>query len=408
METKIVQERQKKLSGNFRRMFFIQAFQNIRTINVVVVIFYLARGLSLTEVFNLAIVWSVVNILFEVPSSYLADKWSRNKTIRLGVALYLVSCLLLIVAHSFFAFGLSIFFYALSNACFTGTDEALIYDTNRELGKHGDSLRRLGQYYSAERVFKILSPLVGAYLAKDLVDYQFILLMSIDSVCALLALIISFFIFEPKHHFEVEKVEAGIFRDAAKLIKNNPSLIRLICNRSLAFIGIFIIWRYHQELFISAGTSILALGFGWSLFHFIVFVLNYSIHKFWPSKSLSNKINFLNFLTVIFIGLFIIGWYFKIHYYWLLAIYLVFNITENIRWPIFSDLVNRYSNSFNRATTLSLSNLIKSILEIPLLFSAGIFITYGFVYPLYISLALVSFASVVLYLPKEIKFENKC
>ena len=113
-------------------------------------LFYLSRGLNLSQIFYLAIVWSVVNILFEVPSSYLADNWGRKKTIVFGVALYVISCGWLIFAHSFWMLGLSVFFYALSNACFTGTDEALIYDTNRELGDGGDSLRRFGQYYPPE------------------------------------------------------------------------------------------------------------------------------------------------------------------------------------------------------------------------------------------------------------------
>src|SRR3989339_602078 len=218
MNTKITLQRRKELSGNFSRMFFIQAFQNIRTINVVVTLFYLSRGLHLTQVFYLSIIWSLINILFEVPSSYLADHWGRKKTIVLGVSLYVVSCLWLIFADSFLLISVSVFFYALSNACFTGTDDALIYDTNRELGTGDDSLRRFGQYYAAERIFKIVSPLIGVLIAKDLSPNQFVILLIIDASAAVISLLSALYIVEPKRHYiEVEKMEAGNLRDASYL-----------------------------------------------------------------------------------------------------------------------------------------------------------------------------------------------
>jgi MFS family permease len=407
MDTKVVQEYRKKLSGNFRRMFFIQAFQNIRTINVVIVLFYLSRGLQLTEVFYLSIIWAVVNILFEVPSSYLADLWGRKRTIILGTFLYLTSCLWLVFADSFFMLGISVFFYALSNACFTGTDEALVYDTNRDLGKSEDSLKRLGQYYAAEKIFKVLSPLIGAILAKDLTINQFLLLLTIDISAALASFILSFSIVEPKRHFEVEKVESGIMRDAFRLIKNNRNLMRVICNRALGFISFFIIWRYHQEFFVQIGTPIIVLGIGWSLFHLAGFIFNYFIHRIFSNKNLTAQINIFNYSMALFLAVFIAVWSFHLHYYWLLLIYLLANFAENARWPIFADLINRHSNSFNRATTLSLSNLVKSIFDIPLLAFAGFLVGYNQIYPAYLALAIVLFASLFFYLPVKLKFENK-
>lgn len=408
MDTKMIQEYRKKLSGNFRRMFFIQAFQNIRTINVVAALFYLSRGLNLSEIFYLAIVWAVVNIFFEVPSSYLADRWGRKRTIVFGVGLYVVSCGWLIFAHSFWMLGVSVFFYALSNACFTGTDEALIYDTSRELGRQDDSLRRFGQYYSAERIFKVLSPLVGAFVAKDLTANQFMILLAVDALAAVTAFVISLFVVEPKrHYFEVEKIEAGIVRDAIKLIKNNPHLVRTICNRALGFISFFIIWRYHQELFVQIDTPIFVLGLGWSALHLAGFTFIYFIHKFWPSKSSTTQINLFNFSTVLFLGVFIVAWLLHFNYYWLLFIYLLANFTENIRWPIFADLINKYSNSFNRATTLSLSNLIKSVFDIPLLVLAGFLVKQNQMYPVYLAFMIVLVSSLLFYLPAKLKFENK-
>lgn len=407
MNTKITQEHTKKLSGNFRRMFFIQAFQNIRMVNVVVTLFYVFRGLNLTQVFYLSIIWSITNIVFEVPSSYLADRWGRKKTIILGTLLYFLSCILPIFAHSFLLFAISIFLYALSFACFSGTDDAIIYDTNRELGKHEDSLRRLGQYYSSQRVFKILAPFIGAFLARDLSSAQFVLLLTVDVIFALVGVILSFKLVEPKHHYlEVEKIEAGVMRDALKLIKNNPHLIRAIINQSLIFIASFITWRYHQVLFTDWGLSVLILGIGWSIYHFFAFLLSYFCNRFWSKTSTETTINILNFLQVLFAIVFLVCWYFQMNVYWLFVLFLLYGLAETARWPFFSHLFNKQSNSFNRATTLSLSNLAQNILNTPMLFLAGMLVAKGMIYPFYLSLFLVVFTGVVFYLPKRIQIEK--
>lgn len=398
----ITSNRRKKLSTNFRLMFLVQAFLSVRTLNVVAAIFYLSRGLSLSQVFYLSMFWAAINILSEVPSSYLADRWGRKKTIVLSAVLYCINCVLLIFSDSFTMFALSTFFFALSYACYSGTDEALVYDTSRELGEDGKSLSRLGQYSAAEKVFKIITPLIGAFVARDLMEGQFTWLLIIDTAAAFSALILSLFIVEPKQYFEVERVEAGIFYDALKLIKNNPSLMLAICNRAFNFTGVFIIWRYHQELFANIGTTIIALGIGWSVFNLIVTILNYQIYLLWPTKSSSVKINYLNFITIFFVGLFLVAINFEIHYYWVLLIYFCLNIAENARWPIFSHMFNEHSNSFNRATTLSLSNFVKSVGDIPLLAIASLLVAYKLVYPIYFVLILLILTSIIFQLPKKL------
>ena len=60
----------------------------------------------------------------------------------------------------------------------------------------------------------------------------------------------------------------------------------------------------------------------------------------------------------------------------LLLIFLntIYQSIEAVRWPIYSHYYNQKSSSYNRATTLSLSNFVKSILDIPLLFIASLLV----------------------------------
>jgi MFS family permease len=162
-----------KLARNPKLLFWIKALKNVKVLSIVISLFYLHRGLSLSQIFYLSIVWAVTNLLFEIPSSYMADKWGRKKTLFVGAASFLFYWVVLLVGASFWVFAFAIFLYAFSFACFSGTDDALLYDTKKEFDKEAETLDSFGKYQSAKSLFKIVAPILGALIAKDLVEWQF-------------------------------------------------------------------------------------------------------------------------------------------------------------------------------------------------------------------------------------------
>ena len=140
--------RTKKLKKNFSKMFWLQALLNVKLLNVVSTLFYLHRGLTLAQVFYLSVLWAGISLVFEIPSSYLADRWGRKKTLLLGISLFVAHWILYLVADNFAIFALSLGLASLQFACFSGTDDALIYDTNLELGKEEKSIKKLAKFNS--------------------------------------------------------------------------------------------------------------------------------------------------------------------------------------------------------------------------------------------------------------------
>jgi len=380
--------RPQNLQKNFGRMFWIQALQNVNAVNLVITLFYINRGLVLAEIFYLSIIWSIANLLFEVPSSYLADRWGRKKTIMLGICFAILGDIVLIFAHNFYFFSLAIAFTALQFASFSGTDEALIYDTSRELKKEHLSLDRLSSYFSARSLFKIITPLIAAFITRNLFDWQFIVVIIIDLLTSVLSLAIAFFLIEAEHFKKVSDEEAGIILHAYKLIKSDWQIVKAIISRTVIFIAMFIIWRYHQQFFIMNGVSIVVLGFFWSISNLLAFVINnFWIHKI-GTKNVERYLNYINLIIAFSLGLtaWAVFYYFNI---WLIIFLLFFIFCgEQIRWPLYSEFYNKRSRSFNRATTLSLSNLLKSILDIPLLFIGGILVGINMSYPFVFSFIL--------------------
>jgi len=387
--------RQQELQKNFSRMFWLKAFINIKLLNVALSIFYVVRGLELEQIFYLTVIWAVANLIFEVPSSYLADQWGRKKTLILAVILFSTHYAIYFFANSFLLFCIGIFFQAVSFSLLSGTEDALIYDTNLELGKGEQSLSELGKYYSARHVFKIFIPVVGALMIPDFSPMQFHVLIAFDLILSLFALISAMSLVEPEHHMDLEKMEAGVIRDAWKLIKSDYIFAQAIFGRVVMFIGVFILWSYHQIFFVERGVSIIGLGIAWSLAHSLGFFLNQKIHYFFSKNNLAVVINRFNVLAVVLCFFLILTALHTSTIYLALFLYLLLTQVESFRWPMYSEFFNRESSSFNRATTLSLTNFMKSVFDIPLILIASVLVgidpLYPFVFSFILGLVVVTF-----------------
>ena len=71
---------------------------------------------------------SLCNLLADIPTSILADKYSRKASALVGVALLAVAPLVVLFADSFLLFMLAAVCYGAGGACTNGAIEALVYD----------------------------------------------------------------------------------------------------------------------------------------------------------------------------------------------------------------------------------------------------------------------------------------
>jgi hypothetical protein len=270
----------------------------------------------------------------------------------------------------------------------SGTDEAFIYDTTRELREEKNSLKSLGRYFSGRRIFKVITPLLAVLIAKDLSENQFFFILMIDVLATLLAIALSFFIVEPARFLSVEKMEAGVMKDAFKIIRSNPTILRAMLNRTLIFIASFIIWRIASEFFINIGVSVILIGASASFYQFALFFSSRYIDKFLPQIIIESRINWLNNLFMISLAATLICLFFFPNKYLILILYTLGIIFESTRGTLFSEYYNKQSNSYNRATTLSLANFMKSVLDIPLLLIGAYLVAFNVNYIFILSFAL--------------------
>lgn len=391
----MTQARTVALSHNHRLMFFSRALLNVRMFNVVLSLFYLARGLSLAQIFYANIFWAVATLLFEIPSSYLADYWGRKKTILLGCFFAIMQWLIFFFGYGFFWMALGAVFFGLFYACFSGTDSALIYDTDKELGEEHRTLRSLGSYESARYLLKIGAPLIASVIAKDLLDWQFHALIAVDIVLSVIAIVFVARLTEPDHKMDVHKMESGIMQDAWNMFGKNPYLFRVMMNKELVYLGSLILYLSFQAFLVARGMSVFVLGIGSALFALSAFLWNRHIGRQEAAKP-GQHVQRLNMLFLVTSVLLLVGVFFS----WaplilLICIELLF-FFETARSALYSEIFHKHFFSFNRATTLSLSNMLHNMAQIPMFFFLGIIIGIDTRFP-FIVVALTGLVAVVFF-----------
>jgi len=360
--------------------------------NVVMSIFLVFRGLSLSQIYYLAVVFSTVVFLTELPSSYLADRWGRKKILIMAVLLNLIYGIICIFARDVWLFIIAFVIFALSTALYSGTDEALIYDTSKNLGEEENSLKKLGQYFSAQRIFKIVTPIVAVLVAKNLSNEQFIWLLSIDNLALFGAVVLCLFLVEPEIHYRVESIKLGVFKDAWELMKSRPEMMRIVISKTLIFIGSFLIWRLYSEYFRQLEMPIILIGVMTAIYQLIVFLLNLMVHKILINKEIESRLNLLNVVFTVSVSLFLVNQVFWKNVWVAMLFFILLIVSESVRGPLYSQITNKLTQSYNRATTLSLVNLLNSALLVPLVLLGSFLVAKGFsfLFGLSMVLALVS------------------
>lgn len=360
-------DRVQRLARNPRLLFWARAFLEVKTLNAIVTLFYLHRGVRIDQIFYLSIVWSVGTLLSEVPTGYLADRFGRKRTLLLGVILTLLSTLSAFVAQGFWQFALQFLLMSFGFSCFSGTEEAVLYDGLKELGNERSMTKYNGRLQSARQMLKIFFPPLGAWIAKDLLESQFRVVLGIDLIAQVVAFCLLSALVEPKHSREVLKEEQGIFRESLETIRREPFLLRAALNKIFIFIASFLLWRIYQLYLGQFQIDTRWFAVFYFAFHGVVFTSHWYLDRI---EEYFGSIPLLRWSVVVTLG----GLLLALFVSWPIWIFLgslLALIASSFREPVFSHAMNQRIKSRSRATTLSNLYVLKAFLDIPLLFLAG-------------------------------------
>jgi MFS family permease len=171
-----------------------------------------------TEIIYLSLV-----ALLEIPTGYAADRWSRKWMMVVGGLSNVLEFGVLIAARSFWHFAVAVAIAAIGNAATSGTSNALLYDTLKELGQTQEFEKLAGRIRAAKYAAHMTAALLGAVVASR---YGLLSTYWLSLVSAVLSLIFSLTLVEPRLRTIEESVEAdkGLTRQALAFLKESAAI----------------------------------------------------------------------------------------------------------------------------------------------------------------------------------------
>lgn len=371
---------------NIRRFIAFRILFNARFYYPVFTILFLDFGLTLEQFAILNSAWAASIVLLEVPSGALADTIGRRNLVVASAVIMIIEMLLLCFAPIgqlplvFYLFLANRILSGAAEAAASGADEALAYDTLKDLGQEKSWGRVLETQMRLQSIAFILAMSLGAlvYDADRLNQVLGILglEMEISSQTAIRlplfmtlllglgALITSLRLEEPKSERDARKKarEAPTGATVRAAFSKTLSTGKWILQTPMAFmiiLGGFLIdhvarmiltlnSEYYRRIELpEASFGIISAGFG------ILGVFTPRIGR-WLCENRSKSFNYYLLGAATFVGLHGMTWFFPI---WGIAPMLFIYFSIGLAGYLVSSYLNAVTPSDARATALSFKGL---------------------------------------------------
>ncbi len=340
----------KKLRANLRKYYLFTFFSAFIFAYVIERIFQESRGLSVTQMVFLDIIFFVIVLVLEVPSGAIADRWSRKKILMFGAFFAFFEFLVPIFAYDFWVFAIASITAALGVVLKSGTANALIYDSLKAIKEEKDFEKFLGRekfiHYAGNGLAMILGGVIVHY--SGLVNAYWLSLFSIP-----IAFLIASTMHEPKIHTTTGEVKYWQhIKDAGKFVFNHQSLRFVILYGVITGAVLVELDEYSQLFFQAVSLPLLFFGVITSIRLLLEGTGGFIAHRLKNKVKLNTALIMVLLLAIIFVFL---STYFK-SLFSLIPLILAF-FAMGIISPLVLGYVHHQTDSKHRATVESFQSL---------------------------------------------------
>lgn len=350
---------EKKLQANIWKMYIFYALIGFHFFSAVLIPFFTDWGhINFTQIMILQSAFMIFSFLLEVPTGAVADYFGRKTSVVLSCASIMIASLVYVSAPNFYVFLLGEFIFALGFALASGADEALVYDSLKMLNRENESKKVFARMDSIHMFGIMFAAPIGGLIAKKF-GLQYPMLFSL--IPMFFAFLMTLTLKEPELKKEKEtKRYIHIIKESFISLKNNKNL-RILALDSIAIgsLAYFIIWLY-QVILKNFNVDIQYFGFVHAMLCLaqILIMTNYEkLEKLFGSKK--RVLFFSSFITGIAMIVCAISGS-------LILTLVAFAIGVGFgygRFPIISSYMNKYIESYNRATVISGVSMFRRLFQ---------------------------------------------
>lgn len=345
-------------TDNAGKMALITFFSTLYFYIHVNTLYLQTRGLNLLEIRTLESIIVGTIFLAEVPTSVIADRIGRKWSVVLALFLQALGEVLYLFGEDYAAFIFIAVIAGLGFAFSSGAREALVYDTLPEHDRENRMKRAMGNVGSAYQLAFFISPLVGGVLVSQLVLDEFLFVIFLTACSVTVGLLLTFTLEEPSTPNEYEPESSlTILKAGISTIRDNRKLQHFFAVTVLTATFGGTIVSLYQPLFVMNDISPFFIGAGLSFGSLLaVFTQKYAYKiEDWFGQRWGLA------LTTALPGLLFIGLAAAMGAPLVFAAFVLTYGTREMRSPLFSAYQNQQIPSKQRATVLSLINMVVSL-----------------------------------------------
>ncbi|MDH3353288.1 MAG: MFS transporter [Nanoarchaeota archaeon] len=345
----------KDYSSNIWKYYLFIFFGRIELTVSVIVLFFLANNLSMTQVMILETIFTIAVFLLEIPSGAFADKVGRKASLALSSLSLCIAFIIFGIGNSFFIFMIAQIFAALFTALKSGADSAFIYDSLKEVGKEREYSKIFGIGSSIWMFILASLGLISTALYGYL-GYR--VLFFISAGFFFVGFLIALTFKEPPIHKHLQESnylkhikQAVKFTYKHKTIKNLIIYYGLFA--ALSNLTYFLIQPYYSF----TNLPINVLGVAMTCYFFFSGVGHLSAQKIIKSFTKKKLLIYLLFLSsASFIAIYLFSP--------IIAIIFISTMSffSGIRDIFIEEEIHSHTDSHHRATVLSIQSISKSIM----------------------------------------------
>jgi len=338
-------------SSNIPKLYWASFFEAMWFPEPIWILYFISTGLNLEQIGILVGILFITQVIFEIPSSIWADRYSRKNILVIGMIFWLIAQIFFL-GNSFISFVLMSLFSGISSAFASGTEAAITYDTLLNLGreKEYDHIKSKiqGIFFIGRAVAVIVGVLAYTY------DHKLPFLLSV--ITAILAIILLFLLKEPKFH-KSSGTHSRQIKEGLKFLLANEKVWLIILVFSLISASSNMLYNYYQPVFDFAGLPIIYFIYVYLAVNIVSLIGSISYTKL--AKVFSNNgILVLYLLATLAVSLsFASGKLILI-----LPLILLLSFCFGSHDIYVTSLINEIVPSSHRATTISIQSLISKIM----------------------------------------------
>jgi MFS family permease len=347
-----------RLEGNIRKYYIFHLFLNLQLWWPIWIIYLTEmRGLSLAQVTLIDVPFWLCIIFLQVPGAALADRFGRKPVLFSSALFFAVAIIAFGLASNFWLLLLSYLIWGVGFSMLWGVESAFLYDSLKALGRESEYPRIYGRGWAIAMAAQVAGTLLGAPLA-DATDLQVPILVSgvIASFAAITALWFVEPLTKPTHH----PAYGEIIADSARLVRGHPDVRYAILFFGVLTIGSVAVVFFFQPFLVDHDVDVGAVGIWQTPMRIAGIVAALVAHRL--MTDLGERRTFYLMPAMIIAGYLVLATWDSV--YAQIAFPLI-NFAVILSQPTVTDYLNRRVPTERRATTVSLTNLVRSAVLVP-------------------------------------------